>query len=349
MRMNPSGAARDERGAAAVMVALLMVVVLSMTAFTVDYGKASLEKARLQNHADSAALSIARDCALRKPTCTEDGGNGLAASLAAPNASTGSVAVTSLSAAGGQVKVAGTKTVPFAFASVMGRESTVVRVRSGARWDSVPVEGAPILPIAIGWCTYQNNLPESGKAPVLVRTDLSTVLDFRQDSCAGPPGRGTVSSSRYGYWYTSLLGLGGCRYSTSLDARVTALLGSLITPPGCLSAIGDLKVGDTVLLPITTTSTWVPALSQLTLRVEGFAAVRISAKRFYFVLPLLGTSYAAESGVSDKCSNALLFNPCQGISVTFTRTATKDASFTYGTDPGGRVLGPVNPTLTTGD
>jgi hypothetical protein len=82
-RVNVSG---DERGAAAVLVALLMVVLLAFTAFAVDVGRLYAEKAQLQNGADSAALGIAQICSGNEtdPLCVDD--SPVAGSLASANA-----------------------------------------------------------------------------------------------------------------------------------------------------------------------------------------------------------------------------------------------------------------------
>ena len=55
---------RSERGATAVMVALLMIPLLGFAAITVDVGAMYAEKSQLQNGADAAALAIAQDCAM---------------------------------------------------------------------------------------------------------------------------------------------------------------------------------------------------------------------------------------------------------------------------------------------
>src|SRR4051794_19216016 len=54
---------RDERGAVAIIVALLMVGLLGFTALAVDVGAMWSEKKQLQNGADGGALAIAQACA----------------------------------------------------------------------------------------------------------------------------------------------------------------------------------------------------------------------------------------------------------------------------------------------
>ena len=58
--------ARDERGAVAVLVAILLGggVLLGMGALVVDVGQLYQERAELQNGADAAAVGVAKSCAL---------------------------------------------------------------------------------------------------------------------------------------------------------------------------------------------------------------------------------------------------------------------------------------------
>lgn len=53
----------NERGAVAVIVALLMVVLLGFTAMVIDVAAMYWEKAQLRNGVDAAALGIAQQCA----------------------------------------------------------------------------------------------------------------------------------------------------------------------------------------------------------------------------------------------------------------------------------------------
>jgi Flp pilus assembly protein TadG len=53
----------DESGATAVIVAILLTVLVGITAFVVDIGDVLWERRMLQNSADAAALAVAVDCA----------------------------------------------------------------------------------------------------------------------------------------------------------------------------------------------------------------------------------------------------------------------------------------------
>ena len=54
---------KDERGAVAIIVALLMVVLIGFAALAVDISAMWAEKRQLQNGADAGALAIAQECA----------------------------------------------------------------------------------------------------------------------------------------------------------------------------------------------------------------------------------------------------------------------------------------------
>ena len=60
------GRLSDERGATAVVFALLLVPVLGFAAIAVDVGSLYAERARLQVAADAAALAVAQDCCPRQ-------------------------------------------------------------------------------------------------------------------------------------------------------------------------------------------------------------------------------------------------------------------------------------------
>ena len=59
MRRTPT----TDEGATLVFVAVILVALLALTAFAVDFGRMYEERRQLQNGADAAALAIAEDCA----------------------------------------------------------------------------------------------------------------------------------------------------------------------------------------------------------------------------------------------------------------------------------------------
>ena len=62
----------DERGAVAVLIALILVALLGFAALAVDAGMLYSEKAQAQNGSDAAALAVAEKCAASTsdPNCS---------------------------------------------------------------------------------------------------------------------------------------------------------------------------------------------------------------------------------------------------------------------------------------
>ena len=84
---------RDERGATAVVLALLMVVMVGFTALAVDVGALRWDQKQLQNGADAAALAVANDCAKGKCGDQQTTASGLA-NANTPGTGTDTVEVT---------------------------------------------------------------------------------------------------------------------------------------------------------------------------------------------------------------------------------------------------------------
>lgn len=78
-----------ERGAAGVIVAVMMLVLVGMGAVAVDVGQIYAERAQLQNGADAGALAVALSC--KQGTCNPALADGLANSNSNDAASTASV------------------------------------------------------------------------------------------------------------------------------------------------------------------------------------------------------------------------------------------------------------------
>jgi len=83
--MHVTRKARNERGAAGVMVAVMMLVLVGAGAMAVDVGEIYAERAELQNGADAGAIAVAQICAAGGG-CTQAQANAAAKSLADSNA-----------------------------------------------------------------------------------------------------------------------------------------------------------------------------------------------------------------------------------------------------------------------
>ena len=78
----------NERGAAGVIVALMILVLIGVGAMSVDIGQIYAERAQLQNGADAGALAVAQMCA-NAGGCTQNAANAAAKALADSNSNDG--------------------------------------------------------------------------------------------------------------------------------------------------------------------------------------------------------------------------------------------------------------------
>ncbi len=162
---------RDERGVTAVMVGLMATMLLAAAGLGIDTAHVAYDDSRVQHGADSAAVAIAIDCALRKGTCTKAGADGLAGGYVLDNAGggTGSITAGSLAPTDGTVTVSAAKTVGVDFFRAFGISSKGVSGRATAIW-SRKVTAATVLPFAASICEYAK---VAANVPTTIRTDVN--------------------------------------------------------------------------------------------------------------------------------------------------------------------------------
>ncbi|MDE8585625.1 pilus assembly protein TadG-related protein [Arthrobacter sp. NQ4] len=147
-----------ERGATAVMVAVMMVMLLSFGAIAVDVGGMYAEKAVTQNGADAAALAVAQKCSKNTadPACVT--GSALSGTLANANAKDNltNVASTVVDKTAGKVTVTtnaqDSTGVHFStfFARIFGTDTTNISAVAEAKWGGA--KSGDIFPIAFSEC-----------------------------------------------------------------------------------------------------------------------------------------------------------------------------------------------------
>lgn len=171
-----------ERGAVAVVVALLMVPLIGFAALAIDVAAMWSQKQRLQVAADASAIAIAQDCArnnCRQPLTT-------AQSLTTANFGTGALAhilTPSLSPSSRQVEVSATAVSRHLFAPVLGFNSSPVGATARATWYA-PNAGIAVLPLTFSWCDFVAQT--GGGVP---SQTSSRVINFDKDydgTCTGP-------------------------------------------------------------------------------------------------------------------------------------------------------------------
>ncbi len=154
-----------DRGASAVLVGLMLVVLVAFGAFVIDVGGTAEERRDLQNGADAAALGIALDCAA-SGICTPTGAQPEAERLASANANDGLASVFTpdisfdLSAATVTVTARTLDRadldgeIDYSLAPVIGIDSKAVQATAIAHWF-VPSGGIRTdIPITFGQCEF---------------------------------------------------------------------------------------------------------------------------------------------------------------------------------------------------
>jgi Flp pilus assembly protein TadG len=159
--------AENERGAVAVIVAVLMVALLGFAAIAIDVGVLYGERAQLQSGADAAALSMAQECArnLNGPNCTET--SAVAKNFANANALDGISNIQSIAlnkpagtvtvTTGAQEAGGSANKVSLFFANALGIPTAEVGARTTAIWGS-PTAGRTPFPLAFSICQVQGSV-----------------------------------------------------------------------------------------------------------------------------------------------------------------------------------------------
>jgi Flp pilus assembly protein TadG len=261
----PAGRLREERGAAAVLLSLLMVPLLGFAAIAVDVGSLYAERARLQVAADAAALAVAQDCA--HGNC----GNMLATATAMVAANDGSAGAAPpvLGSNPLRVTVTGSTPVQHWFAPVLGFDSTAVGASATVAWGG-PEQGIAVLPLTFSWCEFAQRTGGGLPSGTTVRT-----IRFTKTSgtvgCTGPSN--LVVPGGFAYLDTPP---GKCAAASARNSRSYSSTGN--TPPNtCSPAYISSWVGRTVLLPLfdsagdTGNNAWYHVYGYAAFKLTGFA------------------------------------------------------------------------------
>ncbi|MBO0980869.1 TadE/TadG family type IV pilus assembly protein [Microbacterium sp. SD291] len=183
---------RAERGATAVLVAILMVPLVGICALAVDVGALFAERAQLQNGVDAAALAVASacakdqsDCETRKITIAQDYLDGNAS---IPRDATVDAVV--IDSTEDTVTVTARTNVDHIFASVIvDGSSEQVGASGSAEWGS-PVAGG-VLPLGFGNCEFEDAvISEPGATDNRVTIELGVLDRAGCDPTDNPGGFG---------------------------------------------------------------------------------------------------------------------------------------------------------------
>lgn len=299
----------NDRGAVAVMVAILMVPLLGFAAISLDVAATHAEKQQLQIGADAAALAIAQDCARKacgSPRVT-------AQTFATQNSSSGD-AIASMNsvptAATGRVTVTTSAVRQHWFAPVLGVDSTELTTKASASWGS-PIGGTAALPLVFSLCDF-NRFAIDGRPTGIEQTIITTPAGA---GCTGSEGPHHMPG---GFGWLETDSKKSCHTTTRVDDKAYSEPGN--TPKQCdLSAIRNR----TVLVPV--------------FDETDIESIKGNGRGAYFVI----YGYAAFTVTGYHFGSQSWNPPCGGnqrcIRGQFTTMLHEDPDFDYG--PGRPDLG----------
>jgi Flp pilus assembly protein TadG len=301
----------NERGAVAVIVALLMVVLLGFAALVIDVGMLYAEKAELQNGADAAALGVAQSCADGVCGTISTTASSLASSNARDNFATATPTVT-----GNTVTVNtttlnpdGSHALAHFFAPVLGVDSTEVGATASAAWGS-PKAGPAMLPLTFSMCQFDAAL-----------TGTTRLIQYNTGpSCVGPTGHAIPGG--FGWLKTPA---GTCSADVDTATARTASDTGNSFPGVCLDELQAMK-NQTILIPVFEDAENAGGNgSNGWYKIYGFAAFKITGWKF---------GGNGQSALNWNNTPSCTGN-CRGIIGSFQHFVTLDTAYT----PGGPNLG----------
>jgi Flp pilus assembly protein TadG len=160
----------EDRGAVAVMVALMLVVLLGMLALVIDLGRAVGIRREMVNAADAAALAAAQQCALNMGPAAATAAANETATLNDPAAGPVAIAIDPECVPGAvsstdpkTVTVTYSRTVDYFVAPILGFDSGTVTTSATAIWGAA-TRAAPI-PLRINLSSLAECGIDVGEAP----------------------------------------------------------------------------------------------------------------------------------------------------------------------------------------
>lgn len=301
MRGVKVGQVKDERGAVAVMVALLMVPLLGFAAISLDVAGMWWEKQQLRTGADAGALAIAQDCGVGRPACSTP--SSTAQQLATDNHRGGGATGSVVSITPSKVTVRTSAVHNHAFAPILGVNSTLIDAQATVQWGA-PAGGTAVLPLVFSWCEWQQQTGGAMPSGTTSRTIYLTKTS-QTTGCTGPSNN--VVPGGFG-WLT--VNNGACGTVTAIGNTIASDPGNSV-PNGCSTGNFTAQHNKTVLFPIFDTSTGEGSGARY--HLYGYAAFTVTGYHF-------GGQYSWNSPCSGN-------NRC--VRGYFTRFVDLGEAFTY--------------------
>jgi hypothetical protein len=229
-----------ERGAVAMVVALLMVPIMGFAAIAVDVGALYAERARLQTAADAAALAVARNCAMGACGDTQATAQDLV------TANVGEATARPPVLTSNTVTVTGRNPVEHWFAPVIGHDSSEVSAVATVAWGA-PGGGTAALPLIFSLCEW--DAQTHGGLPST--TEERTILFPKKSDTTCTTSNGLFVPGGFGWLKTT--GAGSCKATSKVNGNVDSEPGNNPSQ-GCTEGDFTALHGKTILLPIFDTS-----------------------------------------------------------------------------------------------
>ncbi|SFR69128.1 Flp pilus assembly protein TadG [Agromyces sp. CF514] len=173
-----TGRLREEHGASAVLVGILLLVLVGFGAIAVDVGAMYSERAQLQNAADAGAIAAAEYCGANggcATTAQKTGATSAALAVTGGNMLDGENTTSPLTFTADTVRVAtSTPGMEHPLAAAIGFGSSDVGAAATAKWEIGT--SASVVPFAIGACTVPS------------ATGTIKVIPIDNDPCTPPAG-----------------------------------------------------------------------------------------------------------------------------------------------------------------
>ena len=253
----------SDRGATAVIVALVLPVLLAVAALAIEIAVLHADKQQLQTGADAAVLAVAQDCTRNgcsNATATAEdmaraNKNDGQATATFVDPDTGSPA-TSPTEADGSVTVRTETVREHFFAPILGVNETAASAQASARWG-YPVAGTAVLPLVLSWCELES---QAGVSVIRDPGGEVVGLDFAGIAPTPHTILMTKSSRSDCTGPSNLMLPGGFGWLTpdgAVCTEVTSAVGDVVSsdpgnsPPSvCQPSDFSEWIGQTVLLPV---------------------------------------------------------------------------------------------------
>lgn len=312
-----------QRGAATILVAILMVALLGCAALAVDVGAMYAEKAQVQNGADATALAIADECA---------NGINCAVAMSAPanrladaNANDGATGVSSVSQPNPttvrvetNAREAGSGNNHFSlfFARALGIDTSQITAAAEASWG--PPSSGSTLPWTMSECVFRkyltpSQLTELDSTGSFTGNPTPTHILLRYDENT-PDYPGCVSQNGYqpggfGWLETDE----GCAADIDVDATVEGQPGNHFPTAVECDAILASIMDEPALVPLFDSAT--DGGGNTVYSLIGFAAFQVTGYKFG------GPSVTHNDPAAPSCTGK-----CRGLQGYFVRLVTLEES-----------------------